>query len=329
MTSPNIFIPTKEILLPMEAKVGYAGFIKWTLYDSNGRVKRQAGPYRNLIVDAGMNAANGTAIGDGSPSLTDYCAVGTGTAAPANGDTSLQSQTGSRSTQVSTPTTSGAQTSSTPYYGWFKKTYTFGPGVAPGNLTELGFFTASSGGTMWARQLFLDGGGSPTTVVVASDETLTVEYEVRRYAPDATDVVQNINISGTDYVITIRPFDMDADVTGNWTKALAPFPSSITTTSARIYPGASALGSVTAGVTGGTATNSSSSTRGSYSNGTFTNTITSVWNPNVGTGNVQYGSFCGGPSGYLFKWGLDAAMNKTADKRLTMQFSVTWARYTP
>jgi len=68
-----------------------------------------------------------------------YTAVGTGTNAPAAGDTALQTEL-ARVANVATSSVNVLQLSAT-----------FGPGVATGAVTEAGLFSASSSGTMYAR----------------------------------------------------------------------------------------------------------------------------------------------------------------------------------
>jgi hypothetical protein len=68
-------------------------------------------------------------------------------------------------------------------------------------------YTGASTYLLFSRALILDGGGSPTTITILSDETLDVTYEFRMY-PKETDntgaVTFTGNIGGT-YDWIIRP----------------------------------------------------------------------------------------------------------------------------
>lgn len=170
-----------------EIGVGLAGLIEWELIDAEtGLVKRRAGPYPNVIVDAGMNAL-GT---DGTPGLgdmVDRLAVGTGTSTPAQNQTSLD-------TEVVRKNFNSQSESSGPNNDYWEATmeYEFGQAEANANLTELGCF--ETGGTMWMRQRFKDAQGNNTTITKTSDDILRVRYLLRIY-PDKT--VKTKNVSAT------------------------------------------------------------------------------------------------------------------------------------
>ncbi|CAA2366773.1 hypothetical protein [Xanthomonas phage Olaya] len=148
--------------------------------------------FPNLITDNGLNR-----MGRNSDYLGN-CMVGSGSAAPANTDTSLQSLVASTATIQAD--TNGNNAS--PRYGWRRKTFRFGTGVAAGNLSEVGVgYTTTA---VFSRALILDGGGSPTTITVLADEVLDVTYELRFYISEA-DVAFNVDISGVTYACVVRP----------------------------------------------------------------------------------------------------------------------------
>src|SRR5690606_17454210 len=72
-----------------------------------------------------------------------------------------------------------------------------------GNLTEVGLFSASSGGVMYTRQLFLDSEGSPTTIVKTNEDRLRITYKHRAY-PNKSANIQNINVNGVPTTVTSR-----------------------------------------------------------------------------------------------------------------------------
>lgn len=154
----------------------------------------------NLILNTGLNR-----IGTGL--VASHCQVGTGSTAPTNADTALQSflvSTGTVLTQ-----TYGSMTSS-PYYAYATRTYRFGIGVAAGNLAEVGIGWSASTGSLFSRALIKDGGGTPTPITILGDEILDVQYELRMYPPEV-DVTGTVSAGGDDYDYVIRA----ANVTSN------------------------------------------------------------------------------------------------------------------
>jgi len=136
------------------------------LYDEFGNVKDER-HFDNLIVDAGFEGvAYRIAPHDGSvtPSAPwNYIAIGTGSTAPAAGDTALVSElTRLQDTTAAYTTTSGKQ---------LQLQISFGPGVGTGNIAESGLFNAVSGGDMLARQTF-------AAISKGASDTLTVTWTI-------------------------------------------------------------------------------------------------------------------------------------------------------
>ncbi len=160
-------------------RLGIQGIVKSVeLIDSKtGIIKRQLGPFPNLITNAGLNGiGNGTEL----QNLIEYVSVGTDNTPPDVTDTSLGSivDTGYNSDGgFATLYAAG------PSYAYWTATRTreIGEAFGNGNLTELGFFTGAGIGTMWMRALFLDGVGSPTTITKTANEKLRIVYEWRVY----------------------------------------------------------------------------------------------------------------------------------------------------
>jgi hypothetical protein len=99
----------------------------------------------NLIVNAGKDwVVDRLQSLTGSPALTDYIAIGTGTTAAAAGDTTLQTEVGTRvQGTISQPTSTTDRVVST-----------FAAGNGTAAITETGRLTASSGGTLLGRVVF-------------------------------------------------------------------------------------------------------------------------------------------------------------------------------
>ena len=136
------------------------------LYDEFGNLKDER-HFDNLIVDAGFEGvAYRIAPHDGTITPTspwNYVAIGTGSTAPAAGDTALVSELDRKNdAQAEYTTTSGKQ---------LKLEVSFGPGEGTGNIAESGLFNAVSGGDMLARQTF-------ATISKGASDTLTVTWTI-------------------------------------------------------------------------------------------------------------------------------------------------------
>jgi hypothetical protein len=136
------------------------------LYDEFGNLKDER-HFDNLIVDAGFEGVaymiaphDGTAVSD----PWNYVAVGTGTTAPAAGDTALG---GTELARLQDATAAYTDTPSKQ----LQLQVSFGPGVGTGNVAESGLFNDSSGGSMLARQTF-------TPIAKGASDTLTVTWTI-------------------------------------------------------------------------------------------------------------------------------------------------------
>lgn len=164
------------------------------------RTKKPGKPWRvqaqfpNLITDWGLNR-----MGDQADWM-QACHVGTGSATPVVGDTTLQSRVETTGNLISE--TSGVETSS-PRYAWAINVYEFAEGAAAGNLTEIAVGPSSGANYTYSRSLFKDAQGDPVTVTVTADERLQVTYEFRLYIPE-TDVTGSVDIGGTTHSYTAR-----------------------------------------------------------------------------------------------------------------------------
>lgn len=124
-------------------KVSVKGSVHVQLFDENMNLKQEHEDH-NLIVTVGKNyLADWLTQPTQADYFMRYIGLGTGTNAPAAGDTTLQTELSTR--------VAGTLTSST---NTWQNAATFGPGVDTGAITEAGLFSASSSGTMFARQVF-------------------------------------------------------------------------------------------------------------------------------------------------------------------------------
>lgn len=287
---------TPEIVLesPM---LRMAGFVTVDLIHARtGLIKRHL-EFRNLVVDAGLNALGAGSLTLGNFLTAGYCAVGTGSTAPANGDTGLAAETGVRTN--SNGTIADVTGSGTSYTYWYLRiTRLFTETQSNGNLTEFGLFSASTAGTMLARQLFKDGSGNPTTVVKTSADQLRITYEFRIYPP-TVDATGTVVISGTSVNYTSRAANLtlaSAWGSGGSTGYLQKF-------GATNSVGCTAMNSTAIGTTSASGPSGSTQSAPSdtttitgYVAGSFYREITWVWNAT--SANFTGGS--GGVSGFTF-----------------------------
>lgn len=144
--------------------IGLKGTILFELYDAAGkRIERRE--VKNLIVNAGLTKAAKFFAGTDTPAV-DYIGVGTGTTAPANGDTALESPLGSRK-QGTKSTVTTTITDDT-----YQVQVTFNAGESTGAITEAGLFDALTGGDMLCRQTF-------AVINKGASDTLQVTWKIQ------------------------------------------------------------------------------------------------------------------------------------------------------
>lgn len=293
--------------------VGVAGFIRMDAHKLDGTSREVAPWFKNLIVDAGLNRM-------GTGSWMDFCQVGTSSTAPANSDTALVTRVAGTSTiQAQSTGTAG----SAPYYGFQSKTFRFALGAAAGNLTEVGFGWALTG-SLFNRALIKDGGGSPTTVVVAADEVLDVTYEFRTYAP-TSDTTTVVTIAGVDYTFTGRASQVTT--TQPWAPQVGvavSFYNPGSFNSQAAYNGA--IAAVTA-LPSGTSALPSNVTASAYSNNSLARNFQVTFDLNFGNLAGGISAFVFGTTIGQFQFGLNTPLPKTLTKILTMNWTMSWARH--
>jgi hypothetical protein len=129
----------------MESKdtITAKGHITFRLLDASGNEK-EVREINNVVVTVGKNyLANWLTAATQSDYFMRYIGLGTGTTAANASDTDLETALPSRV----------AGTLSSTGNVWQNQA-TFGAGVNTGAITEAGIFSASSGGTLMARQVF-------------------------------------------------------------------------------------------------------------------------------------------------------------------------------
>lgn len=112
------------------------------LFDEFGRLKARR-VVKNLIVNNGKYAITDQLLDSPTIAKPSHMGIGTGTTAPAAGDTALGAEVGTRVT-VSKSRSNNVLTISG----------TFGAGNGTGAITEAGIFNAATAGTMYSRITF-------------------------------------------------------------------------------------------------------------------------------------------------------------------------------
>ena len=134
------------------------GDVAVVLRDKNGNVKDER-KINNLIVDAGLNFICDRMKND--ETAMSHMGLGSGTTAPAAGNTTLESQLGSRETLDSSTVTNNQ----------IVYVSSFEAGDATGAVSEAGIFNAASGGTMLCRVSF-------SVVNKAADDVLSINWTI-------------------------------------------------------------------------------------------------------------------------------------------------------
>ncbi len=140
-----------------ELQLSVTGRVRLELRDEHGNLK-QVEEVNNLVTTAGKNHI-ASRIKDASATAMTHVGVGTNSTAAVIGDTTLNTEIGTRdaldSTTVSTNTVTYVST--------------FAAGNATGTLVEAGLFNASAAGTMLARTIF-------TAIPKGAGDTLTITW---------------------------------------------------------------------------------------------------------------------------------------------------------
>lgn len=329
----------RDVMLP-PMRIGFKGRFTVELIDAkSGLIKRHL-EFDNLITDAGLDYLGTGANYAMNTLINSYMAVGTGSVAPTNADTTLGAEVAA-SRSNSNGGIAEVNGSGPAYAYWYRKiTRNFTETIANGNLTELGLFTASTLGTMWCRQLFKDGTGTPTVIVKTNADQLRVTYEIRLYSP-ADVTINPFVISGANYSVTTRAVNINDSNAWGVNGPLNTFWSGVLTnydTNTYTYPGVQESDSnVLASPTGapvGARILASSRTLAAYVGGTFYRDTTAIWEPGIANPVGGIGSILGW-IGYVYNYptyiGFQQAFTpkipKDNTKRLTYVMRLSWGRY--
>ncbi len=140
------------------------GTVKITLRGPDGKIKEEE-TVKNLIVDAGLDWIAGRIQADADiPDPMSHMAIGDGSTAAADGDTTLNNELG----RVALDSITRADNVTT-------YTATFGAGVGTGSIEEAGIFNADPDGAMLCRTTF-------AVKNKASDDSMTIVWNITQSA---------------------------------------------------------------------------------------------------------------------------------------------------
>lgn len=288
-----------------------SGLYKLEVVKKDGSIS-STGWFKNLITDVGM---------DRRATNTDYiayCQVGSGSATPSYSDTQLSSRIAGSNTQYSS---SSGVASSSPYYAYVIKTFSFAAGVATGNISEVGVGWATTG-SLFSRALVVDGSGNPTSITVLSDEELRVTYQFRLYVP-LNDVSGSVVLGGTTYNYTARASQATTSGTTAWSSVQAAETDSRTSYVA-VYNGS--IGGITSVPSGTSIVGATSQVADAYINGSFSVAQTTTWGSTLGnvSGGISAIKMVLGCGCYQF--GFSPSIPKDNTKVLSLKITHSWGR---
>lgn len=181
----KLWLPENTCIEPViSLDIGLSGYFTVQVIDAETGVLKQELKFKNLLTDACLNGIGNNAFSTGiGPSGFTHLAVGTGNSTPSVSNTTLDAEISRTNSNGGIADILGSNAS--PEYGYVRRTRVFTTAQANGNLRELGFFNAASGGTLLNRALFRDSAGNPTTVTKTNQDVLVVVYEWRLSAPSS------------------------------------------------------------------------------------------------------------------------------------------------
>lgn len=320
------------------AHMGAVGYFEVELiHKPTGLIKRKL-RFRNVITNALLDWAMGGGGGafGAFPSYffeDGWAAIGSGTDSsgtaaypPAVTDTTLRAEVARTQSRGSPTIDVSGGYDTVGVYWWKKVTKVFLSGVGTNsNLTEVGLFSASSGGTMFCRQLFRDNAGNPTTIAKTADDELRITYEFRIY-PQQTSNTTTLTINSVSTTCTTRAYDVDSTSTGRYggngtsqNGLINQIGRNWNSSTGTVYNASYSSNSMPAltNEQTGTATGPSAVSWGGYTNGTYYRDQSITFLP--GLGNLTIGSITwGAPNtqlGALFITTFDPAFTKTDTQR--------------
>lgn len=148
--------------------MGHNGWVHYELKDKYGNVK-EVSDVPNLIVNSGKAAMAGLLLVDVAVDAFDWIALGTGSTAPAAGNTALESEITTNGGARINATGTRVTTDVTNDTSQLEAEFTFTGDLA---ITESGVFNAGSGGVMLCRQI-------RPVINVEDGDTMTMNWKIK------------------------------------------------------------------------------------------------------------------------------------------------------
>lgn len=330
----------KDLKIHANLHIGIKGFFTVDLIEAaTGRIKQHL-EFDNLIVDAGLDALNNATI---NTFLSGFMGVGTSSTAPANAQTGLITEIAPSSSNRTNSNGGIAEVfgaGAANAYWYRKLTFNFVEAQGNGNLTELGLFTAVTGGTMLCRQLFKDNTGTPITIVKTAADQLRVTYEIRFYSPTPDVVVNPLTIAAVSYVATTRAIHIDGNRIwghdGSAFSVMVGFKGdNCNSVNAISATDVDVLVANTGASPAGTLYTPTSVAKAAYVNGNFWLDYTVIWDPGIanpggGIGGVLLTCQLTGTTlaniNTQFQMKFVPKLPKDNTKRLTLVLRLSWGR---
>lgn len=332
---------------------------------SDGSVRELAPWQDNLITDTGLNSMGGWQYRDMpsdpgsnyvSQGTTEYCWVGSGSTPPAFTDTAPAAYVKHSNTVINT-TTVRSNPGDARHFTGARRVFQFAVGEAQGNLTEIGLSngrhvnpTATYKLWIFSRALIKNANGDPITVTVLPDEILQVTYEHRIYLDSAAPKTVTLMDGANSHTLVMYPYGFGRSDTFRWISA--DYSGYGTRFSGGSYgadwiyqlndstPLNQKIPAVDEDVPtpyiymGG---------QGVSSTGRTVSSPPALWGslsrPQVSTLGVNtnpqtirnIGGFANAGNDLGFRWlgYINPVLHKAFDETLSIEFTVTWGRYTP
>lgn len=216
ITRPRIWIPEKiestnpVTEVPISFNIGFEGYFHVVLRNTKTNEIKYSGSFKNVLTDRFMNL-----LGAGSGSVTSLfsaLAVGSGSTTPSGTDLTLAGEFGVRTTNNgSVGDGYGFSSGSLPSGSFWtlRRTRYFSDTQSPGTISEFGWWTSTSGGSLVCRSLIRDPvTGAPTSIVKTSDDELLVTYDFRAIVPTTTSSIST-TFGPTTHSVTALPIRVD------------------------------------------------------------------------------------------------------------------------
>jgi hypothetical protein len=277
--------------------------------------------FHNTILDQGLDR-----MGNQTSTVISSAQVGTGTTTPATTQTSLT--TFLAGVDSGSPYPSSSVNSGSPNYQSLKTwIFTFTQGAVVGTIAEVGVGWASSGATLFSRELIRDGGGSPITLSLTSIDQLIIYYELT-FTPTITDgsgsvVLNSITYNYDSRLLRAASFAETPFVVLGQRLALVD--------NAYTFQSGATLAAITANFPNGTQISSgtqSSVTTGSYTTGNYYLDKTIFWDVGRANDAGGIGALALELSGAAIYYQIVFAtpIPKTNVQQLTLVLRFSWAR---